>query len=64
MNDLIERICADDAFPVTYEEIQKELDPKLYIGRCAGQVTEFVETVISPILSKYYVGDVSEDLKV
>ena len=64
VNDLIERICADDAFPVTYEEIQKELDPKLYIGRCAGQVTEFVETVISPILSKYYVGDVSEDLKV
>ena len=63
-NDLIERICADDAFPVTYEEIQKELDPKLYIGRCAGQVTEFVDTVISPILDKYYVGDVSEDLKV
>ncbi len=64
VNDLIERICADDAFPVTYEEIQKELDPKLYIGRCAGQVTEFVDTVIAPILDKYYVGDVSEDLKV
>ena len=63
-NDLIERICSDPSFPLTYEEIQEELSPRRFIGRCPSQVTEFVQNVINPLLEKYYVGDVSEEIRV
>lgn len=63
-NDLIERIAADDAFPLTLEEIKAELDPKRYIGRCEGQVDEFVEQVVKPILARNYDGEVVSELKV
>ncbi len=63
-NDLIERIAADDAFPLTLEEIQSELDPKLYIGRCVSQVDEFISDIIDPILDKYYKDDIKAELNV
>ena len=52
-NDLIERIAADDAFPVTLEEIKSELDPKLYIGRSVSQVEEFLAEIAKPVTDKY-----------
>ena len=63
-NDLIERVENDPAFPVTREEIESELDPKLYIGRCVSQVENFNETVIAPILKKYHNAEIKTDLKV
>ncbi len=63
-NDLIERVENDPAFPVTREEIESELDPKLYIGRCVSQVENFNETVIAPILEKYHNAEIKTDLKV
>ena len=63
-NDLIERIANDDAFPLTLEEIKAELEPSLYIGRSAGQVDEFVEEIVKPILARHYEGDVASELKV
>ena len=63
-NDLIERIAADPMFPLTEEEIRAELSPSKYIGRCPGQVTEFLAEVAQPIIDKYYEGDVSAALKV
>lgn len=63
-NDLIERIAADEAFPLTLEEIKAELDPALYIGRSASQVDEFVAEVAQPIIEKWYKGDVEAELKV
>ena len=63
-NDLIERIENDPAFPVTREEIESELDPKLYIGRCVSQVEEFNETVVKPLLAKYHTEEIKADLKV
>lgn len=63
-NDLIERIANDDAFPLTLEEIHAELDPKLYTGRCASQVEEFVADVIQPILAKWHDGEIQTELKV
>ncbi len=53
-NDLIDRIAADDAFPLTREEIEAELDPSKYIGRCPSQVDEFVADVAQPIIDRYY----------
>ena len=63
-NDLIERIENDPAFPVTREEIESELDPKLDIGRCVSQVEEFNETVVKPLLAKYHTEEIKADLKV
>lgn len=63
-NDLVENIAADEAFPLTLEEIKEQLNPSLYIGRCPSQVVEFNKEIIEPILAKYYVGDVGEELTV
>lgn len=63
-NDLIERIAADDDFPLTLEEIKSELDPKLYIGRSVSQVEEFIAEIINPILKKYCADDIKAELNV
>lgn len=63
-NDLIERIAADDDFPLTLEEIKSELDPKLYIGRSISQVEEFIAEIINPILEKYCADDIKAELNV
>lgn len=64
VNDLIERIAEDDAFPLTLEEIRSELDPKLYIGRSVSQVEEFIEDIVKPILDKYYSDNIKAELNV
>ena len=63
-NDLIDRIAADDAFPLTREELEAELDPALYIGRSASQVDEFLTDVVRPVLDRLYGGEVKSELKV
>lgn len=64
VNDLIDRIAADDAFPLTREEIEAELDPTLYIGRSASQVDEFLAEVVQPVLDRLYGGEIKSELKV
>ena len=49
-NDLLQRIAADPAFPVTYEELMKIMKPENYVGRAPEQTTEFLNEVIRPIL--------------
>jgi adenylosuccinate lyase len=51
-NDLLERIAADSEFGLSEDDIEKLLEPKLYIGRSVSQVTEFVEDVIRPVTRK------------
>jgi adenylosuccinate lyase len=63
-NDLLERIAADPAFPVTMEELEKELDPMLYIGRSPSQTEEFVHDYIDPIVARLYQGEIVAELKV
>lgn len=53
VNDLIDRIAADDAFPLTKEEILSHLDPQKYVGRAPSQVVEFMDEVVDPILERY-----------
>ena len=52
-NDLIDRICADPAFMVNKEEIDKILDPAYFVGRAPEQVDDYLAEIISPILHKY-----------
>lgn len=63
-NDLIDRICADQAFGLTLEEIKSVMDPKNYIGRSPEQVVEFVNEYIKPILEENKFDDISVELKV
>lgn len=50
-NDLLQRIAADPAFPITEEALQKVLKPELYVGRAPQQTCEFLDGVIKPILA-------------
>ena len=43
--DLLARLAAEERFGLTREEMETLLDPKLYTGRCAEQVTRFLEKV-------------------
>ena len=63
-NDLIERIAADEAFPLDLDEIKAHLDPKLYIGRCPSQVDEFIKDVADKVLERYYSEEIKSELKV
>ncbi len=60
-NDLIDRIAADPMFGLKKEDIIKELDPTLYVGRSSQQVTDFVENIVMPKISKYLDGS---DMKI
>lgn len=63
-NDLIDRIVADPAFPVTKEEIESELDPILYVGRSVTQVEEFIKNEAQPVLDRLYTDEITSELKV
>ena len=64
INDLVDRIAEDDAFMITKEEIEKELDPRLFIGRCPSQVDEFISEVAASLIDKYYTADTEATLNV
>lgn len=63
-NDLIERIAADENFPLTAEEISSHLDPILYVGRSVSQTEEFVAEVAQPVIDKYCSEEITSELKV
>lgn len=63
-NDLIDRIAADDRIPLSKNEIVSQLKPGLYTGRCASQVTEFLDEVAGPIIARYDTAGVEAELKV
>lgn len=50
-NDLLERIAADPAFGLDQAELDQLLDAELYIGRSPDQVSDFLGTVVQPILA-------------
>lgn len=51
-NDLIERIINDNSFFMSREEILSIMDPVKFTGRASGQVDDFVNNVIKPIIEK------------
>lgn len=52
-NDLLDRIAADPAFGVTRAELEEDLRPELYVGRAPGQVDEFLEEWVRPVLERH-----------
>ncbi len=63
-NDLIERILADELFPLTREEIAEQMAPEKYVGRAPSQVVEFLDEEIAPILARYPDEGLKTELKV
>ncbi len=63
-NDLIDRIAADEMFPLSAEEIGEELDPAKYIGRSISQVEEFLRDIAEPIIGRYCSEEIVSELKV
>lgn len=53
VNDLLERIAADEAFAVIRDQIDELVDPRAFVGRSAEQVDEFLAEVVEPSLSPY-----------
>lgn len=49
-NDLIQRIIQDPSFKMTEEEIMSIINPVKFVGRAPGQVDEFINECINPIL--------------
>ncbi|WP_291565689.1 MULTISPECIES: adenylosuccinate lyase [unclassified Clostridium] len=49
-NDLIQRIIEDDSFNLTKDEILSIIDPSKFTGRASGQVDDFIQEVVNPIL--------------
>ena len=61
-NNLFDLIDADQAFPLTKEELTASLDPKKYVGRAPQQVTSYLANVVNPMLeaNKEVLGYTSE----
>ncbi|MCR5615522.1 MAG: adenylosuccinate lyase [Saccharofermentans sp.] len=59
--DLLERLDAKKEFTLSLEEMQKVLEPSLYIGRCPEQVEKFLKK-LEPILKDVKSG--SEEINV
>ena len=51
-NDLLERIAADPLFASVHSKLNTLIDPKLFIGRSAEQVDEFLEAEVDPVLER------------
>lgn len=49
-NNLLELIAADKTFGLNMEELNKMTDPSLYVGRAPGQVIEFIQNTVDPII--------------
>jgi adenylosuccinate lyase len=52
-NDLIERILADESFGLSREEILSIIDPSKFTGRASGQVVDFIDEYIKPVLNAH-----------
>lgn len=51
-NDLISRIVDDEYFNLTKDEILSTIDSNNFIGRAPGQVTDFNNEIIAPLLEE------------
>lgn len=49
-NDLLQTLCEDERFMLSYEELQKTLDPENYVGMAPAQTREFIKEYVAPLL--------------
>jgi adenylosuccinate lyase len=63
-NDLVDRLANDPAFgDIDGDAMREQLDPTLYTGRAARQVTEFLSQQIEPlrgVLRQFRIDDDAE----
>ena len=59
-NNLLDLIAADPSFGLTREELQKCMEPSLYIGRCPEQVDKYLRDVVEPIRKSATLGMTAE----
>ncbi|MBQ3931795.1 MAG: adenylosuccinate lyase [Firmicutes bacterium] len=59
--DLLERLAAEKQFGLSAEDMERVLDPKLYIGRCPQQVDALLEK-IRPLLGEAETQNVEIDI--
>ena len=52
-NNLLDLIAADPAFNLTIEELNKSMEPSIYVGRAKEQTTAFIEKVVQPVLDEH-----------
>ena len=50
-NDMLERLAADPAFPVSTDALRAVTDPAQFTGRAAEQVDDFLAEVVRPLLA-------------
>lgn len=60
-NDMLDRLAADPAYPVAIADLQDALDPALFTGRSAQQVSEFLDEVVHPLLAAAGATDVRRE---
>ncbi len=51
-NDLIDRIAADDSFPLDKADLLSVLKPENFVGRAPEQTQEFYDEFVQPVLEK------------
>jgi len=51
-NDLLERLAADPAIPLSSEEVHAALDPSHFVGRAPQQIVEFMASDLQPFLDR------------
>ena len=51
-NNLLELIANDEAFNLSYEELEKAMEPSKYVGRSVLQTERFLNDFIKPVLEK------------
>lgn len=49
-NDLLDALCGDERFGLSYEELQKTLEPKNYVGMAPKQTRDFIKEYVLPLL--------------
>ena len=52
-NDLLDRIKKDAKFKAVHDKIEELIDPKLFIGRAAEQVDDFIKNHVAPALREH-----------
>ncbi|AGK97469.1 adenylosuccinate lyase [Clostridium pasteurianum] len=64
-NNLIDLIAKDPAFNIKKEEILSILDAKNFVGRAPGQVTDFINDCVNPVLeANKNILDINVDINV
>ena len=63
-NDLLERIAADSAFPLTMEELLEVMNPINFVGMSVKQVENFIENDVNVILNANNISDEMTEIRV